>query len=196
MKQATDKQNLDATLIHELWCCRREFDSFINYSALLIFNKSINKEDRVLAFTSYGNFIRHLYSFYEGVILHKNADLLKKYSGNKESEKKDEILNDEVKKLIRNKVMRYKAKPELNIREIEHLTKTDVPLDFGKHFRLMRNRFSHVDEKRVNKEEISLTEFFDLYHKYLILLLESSSFSWGKEVIENTNLAEIENFLA
>ncbi len=58
MKKSRD---MEVTLLHEFWCCKREFDAFGYYGSLLL-STECKKEIRLAAFTAYGNFIRHLYT--------------------------------------------------------------------------------------------------------------------------------------
>lgn len=153
------------------------------------------KQINILAFTSYGNFLRHLYSFYEGIIKEKNENLLRGLKKDKIGIEISELLTKEVKKLIRNKRFVYENNPLFNIREIASLNEDDVPENFGTHFRYIRNRFSHIDGKRVKDNEISMSEFYKLYHKYVLLLFDSASSTWSiKE--EEYDFLEVEHFMS
>jgi hypothetical protein len=192
MKSQNNK-DIEITLVHEFWSSRKEFFAFIYFSSIYISTQS-DKEIQLLAFSSYGNFLRHLYSFYEGIIINRNKNLLK---GNEESEGEriSKILNEEVEKLIRNKILVLEQEQKENLIELTNLKNTIVPLEFGKHFRQIRNRFSHINSKRVSKCEITLDDFYNLYHKFVLLLYESPLFSWNIKSIENYNWAEIEKFM-
>ncbi|MDF2431536.1 MAG: hypothetical protein JWP44_1167 [Mucilaginibacter sp.] len=153
-----------------------------------------NKEMRLAAFTAYGNFIRHLYTFYEGVIKYRNTDQLEGAKGAAIGPKISNILYEEVKKLIRNKKLVYDSRPDLDNRAIQHLVESEVPADFGKDFRQMRNRFSHPAISRVNKSQITLQEFYVRYHKYMLLLYHTCAFSWDIKKPDTYDWQEIDNF--
>ncbi|NVM64167.1 hypothetical protein FHW88_002495 [Mucilaginibacter sp. SG538B] len=172
-----EDRSIPVTLSHEFWCCKQQLHQFGSSASLLLMANN-NKEMRLAAFTAYGNFIRHLYAFYEGVIKYRNADQLEGAKGAAIGPKISNLLFKEVKKLIRNKRMVYNARPELDKREIQHLIESEVPADFGKDFRQMRNRFSHPAISRVNKSQITLQEFYVRYHKYMLLLYYTCAFSW------------------
>ena len=186
-------KSLEAVLVHELWCCKREFLCFINYASLLLTQGS-SKEIKIIAFTSYGNYLRHLFSFYEGIIINRNKVLLKGSKG-KENIRINELVTEEVRKTIRNKRLVYENDSNLDIREIATLIESEVPDDFGFHFRQVRNRFSHVNPNRADTEDISLADFFVRYHKYVLLLYSNALFSWDIKAIETYDWLEIENFL-
>ncbi len=187
----TKDKTIETTLAHEFWCCRRELNTFLYYSEI---QKRPTKENELIVFTSYGNFLRHLYSFYEGIIIEKNSNLVEGLSTKSKNEKISKLLTQEVKKLARNKKNRINAGYELDSNEINFTNQDSVDLDFGNQFRFIRNRFSHVNAKRINKEEITLSEFYKKYNLYIMLLFESSNFTWSIKNLENYNWLEIETF--
>lgn len=187
------EKEIQVTLAHEFWCCTREFNAFIQAALALLVSDS-SKAARLEAFTAYGNFVRLLYSFYEGIIECRNAELL---SGVKEKGHKisQEIVN-EVKKMIRNQVAVYRSRKDLDMRELQHLVESEVPDCFGDDFRKMRNRFSHPSIARVNVNDLTLFEFFNRYHKYLLLLYRHCAFSWHIPNPDAYDWAEIDNFFS
>ena len=60
---------------------------------------------------------------------------------------------------------------------------TSIPSEFGKEFRTIRNRISHTDYRRmqpeVEKEEISISEFYLKYNFIIHKLLSHPQFAWG-----------------
>lgn len=187
-------RDIEVTLSHEFWCCKKAFESFAHHATILLITEN-KKEVRLEAFTSYGNFIRHLYVFYEGVIKYRNADML---DGAKTpaaiGKKMSELMSDEVRKLIRNKALVYKSRPELDSREMQYLVESEVPDAFGVDFRRMRNRFSHSATSRINQKEITLDEFFKRYHRYMLLLYQTCAFSWTIKNVERYDWLEIDSF--
>jgi hypothetical protein len=185
-------RDIEVALAHEFWCCKRQFDSFLFHAALLPISPT--KQHRLEAFTAYGNFIRHLYTFYEGIIKFRNAELIAGLKTHEVGIKISSLMNLEVEKLIRNKVFVYNSDPTLDKREIKHFTAHEVPDQFGKDFRQMRNRFSHAEITRVSKTDLTLFYFFQQYHKYLLLMYQSCAFTWNIEDIERYDWQEIDEF--
>lgn len=192
-KPMEKNRDIEVALSHEFWCCKREFEAFSNYSILLM-SMNCKKDIRLAAFSAYGNFIRHLYSFYEGVIKYRNAEWLEGAKGHAAGKKISELMSAEVRKLIRNKALVYRSRPELDSREMKYLVESEVPDQFGVDFRQMRNRFSHTATSRVNKSQITLDEFFNKYHRYMLLLLETCSFSWTITDTDKYDWLEIDRF--
>lgn len=183
---------IETTLAHEFWCCKRELQTFIYYTKI---EKKDSKENQLIAFTAYGSFLRHLYSFYEGIITERNSNLLEGAKNKKEiNERISELITQEVRKLARNKKARINAGYELYKHEINFTNQDFVDLNFGNQFRFLRNRFSHINVKRITADEISLSEFYHNYHVYVMLLFEASNFTWNIKNLENYNWLEIENF--
>ncbi|RYZ55989.1 MAG: hypothetical protein EOP49_01685 [Sphingobacteriales bacterium] len=147
-----------------------------------------------MAFTAYGNFIRHLYTFYEGVIKLRNAELIAGVKKHEVGEKISELMYQEARKLVRNKIAVYNSRPDLDNREIDHLIAVEVPLEFGTDFRKMRNRFSHAAISRVNKDALTLNDFFKKYHKYILLMYQSCAFTWNIKDVEQYDWQEIDDF--
>ena len=184
---------IETTLIHEFWCCKREYLIFIS-SVKLLNSTNSKKEFKIIAFTSYGNFLRHLYVFYEGIIQIHNKNLIKP-ANEKQGEQISLLLTEEVRKLIRNKKYALQEYSQLNIEEIIFPQESEVSQEFGTYLRQIRNRFSHINTKRIHDKEISLADFYKLYHKYVLLLFESAAFTWEIEAIDKYDWLEIENFM-
>lgn len=187
-------RDIEVALSHEFWCCKRSFDTFAHSATMLLVTES-KKEMRLEAFTAYGNFIRHLYAFYEGVIKYRNVELLEGANGAAAIGKKmSGLMSEEVRKLIRNKALAYQSRPELDSREMQYLVESEVPDSFGIDFRQMRNRFSHSAISRVNKKELTLDDFFKRYHRYMLLLYQTCAFSWDIKKVEEYDWREIDSF--
>lgn len=191
MKQI--EKQVATTLSHEFWCCRKELDSFRMYFNLLMIKNS-DKNVRFLAFTSYGNFLRHLYTFYEGIIENGYPEKLKARK-HKIGELISDILVNEVKKVIGNKILVLSQDPNTDQRLIKQYETLDVNSSFGNDFRQIRNRFSHIKPERLSDSGLSLNEFYKKYHRFVLLLLEAPSFSWHIDDLENYDWLEINDFL-
>lgn len=187
-----ENRDIQVALAHEFWCCKREFDSFAFHATLLL--RENTREVRLLAFTAYGNCIRHLYAFYEGVIKFRNANLIAGVKKQEIGEKISELMYQEARKLVRNKIAVYNSRPDLDSRDIAHFVHNEVPLEFGTDFRQMRNRFSHAAISRVNKDALTLNDFFLKYHKYILLMYHSCAFTWNIKDVEQYDWQEIDEF--
>lgn len=188
-------KEIETVLAHEFWCCKRELITF-NFN-FLTSNINTSKEDKLISFTSYGNFLKHLYCFFEGIIEQRNSHLIADCKNNTEKAIRiSSLLNEEVKKHIRNNRIRLeKTEIKADIQDIDFLMNVNFDENFGTHFRHIRNRFSHIKNQRVSTTEITLSEFFKRYHNYVLLLFKSSNFSWSIRSMENYNWLEIEKFM-
>jgi hypothetical protein len=186
-------KNVEVTLAHEFWCCKREFNQFMKAIEQMLTVGS-SKEVRLEAFTAYGNFIRLFYSFYEGIIKHRNPELLRGVKEKMVGPEISQLLYLEVKKLIRNRVAVYKGRSDLDHRDIQDLVEADVPKAFGTDFRQMRNRFAHPIASRVEPGDMTLFEFFKRYHKYMLLMYWSCEFTWNISNADKYDWKEIDNF--
>lgn len=187
------EKEITTTIVHEFWMCKDSLKNFY-FFLLLCKNKNCSKEVRIQAFSAYGYFLLHLYSFYEGYIKNKNKGLLKGLKNFEKGEKISNLLTEEVKKIIRNYNISNQQKAfmdiGINILDLE----SEALNSFGKHLRHIRNRFSHVLKERVNNKDVSLSEFYKTYHKYAMLLYLSVYFSWNIDTKENYDWIEIEKF--
>lgn len=90
----------------------------------------------------------------------------------------------------RDAIKRGNAPPWVN--DIEYYDEI-IPTDFAKDFREYRNKaIGHVAYERASK--LSLSEFYQKYHKYLYHLYQESIHWWGKRANEFPDLKEITEF--
>jgi hypothetical protein len=69
----------------------------------------------------------------------------------------------------------------------------EVPKEFGKRFRIIRNNTAHVNIKRA-MPEFTLAQFYEEYHSFVYLLYEAGMTYWNTQNIEEHNLQSIEEF--
>lgn len=160
----------ETTLVHEFWCCKKELNSFL-YSESLLLSGMGKDEIRIACFTSYGNYLRHLYSFFEGIIEQRNSELLIDIPRKKHGEAISKLLTAEVKKLIRNKLVVLSRNSNTAAPAIDE--------KFGSYMRHFRNWFSHTDCRRTGDGHISLFEFYQKFHYFTLVLFESADFTWS-----------------
>lgn len=163
-------KNIELTLVHEFWCCKKELSNFLFYKNLLSTGDE-NNETKISCFTSYGNYLRHLYCFCEGIIKEKNKSLIKGLDKYQIGIRISELLTNEVKKLISNKL--------IVLTNGKYCDEPNVSEEFGSHLRLFRNWFSHVDNRRIEEPQIDLFQFYKKFHCFTLILFESADFSWS-----------------
>jgi hypothetical protein len=175
---------LNITLAHEFNRCTKDFESFCFLSATLPDNNT--KVRHLDCYNTYVDFLSHLYEFYIGLIKKdskfKQKGIYKDYESFKnkqEHEIIDLIFNEEVGKLFRNRKNRILNGYKDNLGYRIDFYECDIPEKFGEHFRYMRNRRNHVDYRRAsNNFDISLKDFFELYHKFILILYYECVWLW------------------
>ena len=158
------------TLGHELFSASDYYRTFKDCIKLL---KTHN--DRFLevrAYLAYSNMLRSLFEYYVGIF--------KLNSGDTKNINAD-ILDQRMWRTARNLVNFY--------RPIEQFTTPNypksVPDEFGRDFRVIRNRISHADFRRMQnsdrRNEISLSEFYLKYDFFINKMIYHPQFSWDGE---------------
>ena len=180
-------------LTHEVLRCRDEFQWFANYAALMIMNGR-TREVSYRAYNAYSGFIHHLYEF----ILGCNArDSRGTKITNKKSGERTRIVGSYVMHHAQRVMNQYRNA----IRDghapnwVNNIGFYDVnvPQDFAKEFREYRNKIcGHVAYERSSK--LSLTQFYDKYHKYVYYLYLDSLEWWMPKGGEFPDLKEITDF--
>ena len=193
------KEELNITLAHEFYRCSISLNNFTQN--LLLLSKKNTVKDRINCYNNYVDFLSHLYEFYMGIIKGsikpKKGKSHKLYNPNNDKELyeiTDSILRFELQKLLRNRKNRIlnNYKDNLNLDVIFY--DSDVPEDFGKHFRFMRNRRNHSDYKRASNEyDISLIDFYKKYSTFLLIMYRETEWLW-KIDIEKYNWKVIDDF--
>lgn len=180
-------------LRHEFFRCNDSFEEFDRYGEQMIL-QGRTKELSYRAYNAYTNFIHHLYEFLMGCHAREahNTDIT-----NKKGEERIKIIEGYVMRHAQRIMDQYRdsikngtAPPWVN-----HISCYDVtvPAEFAKDFREYRNKtVGHVAYERASK--LSLTEFYEKYHKYLYLLYRESIYWWGKQGDEFPDLQEITEF--
>ena len=167
---------LNITLTHEFYRCSKAFENFCNQAVYLKSNPS--KSDRIDCYNSYVDFLSHLYEFYSSFI--KNE---LKNNKSKTYEMHDIILNNELKKLLRNRKNRIVNGFEDNLTKTLDFYNRDFPEKFAEHFRYIRNRRNHSDYRRASdNHDISLKDFFNLYHSYILIMYHETKWLWSVDI--------------
>jgi len=180
---------LKATMVHELFLCSERISEFKNL-AFADFSSRRSKAWKVRRHDAYCQFIHHLYEFWvaaaqRNVLNTKSLrfDVL------------DELLTLEARKAIKSRrdAMEH-FKPAGWEQSVQLLREVDN--DFGKHFRLVRNRTAHVSHRRAQSDgdDLTLSQFFTRFHHAVAVLFETAKFAWTVKDIEEYDWKEIEAF--
>ncbi|SRR6266496_624646 len=180
---------LTTTLVHELVLCKESFERFSHFARMNIMGRR-DKSTKIRCHDAYASFLHHLYEFYVGCL--KRDQLSTK---DIKSETLDKIFNNEVKKLLTNRIdaiERGQAPPWENQISVY---KVEVPTEFGTQFRKIRNRTAHASTKRsVPGADLSLAKFYEKYHLFVYLLYYSGQLLWTVEDIEAHDWKAIDEF--
>lgn len=195
------ENSLNITLAHEFYRCTESYKKFI-FSSLNLNHRETLKKEKIECYNNYVDFLSHLYEFYSYFIkneLKNNRDNTYKIYEIDQSipkhEKHDILLNFEMKKLLRNRKNRIINDYKDNLGWSIEFYEKEFNNNFAKHFRFIRNRRNHVDYKRASNEfDISLTDFYKLYHKYVLIMFHETIWLWKVDV-ENFKWESIEEFI-
>ncbi|MEG0916009.1 MAG: hypothetical protein RSF68_03245 [Myroides sp.] len=179
---------LNITLTHEFYRSSKSFENFCNQAVYLKSNPS--KSERIDCYNSYVDFLSHLYEFYLSFIKNEmKSNKLKTYeihelnNDMKEYEKHDIILNNELKKLVRNRKDRIVNGFKDNLTMTIDFYNLKFPEKFAEHFRYIRNRRNHTDFRRASdNHDISLKDFFKLYHSYILIMYHETKWLWNVDI--------------
>lgn len=179
-----------SVLAHELKRAKDAFDSFFNCAATRLLAQD-NVQLAVKSYEHYTDFIAHLYEFYSGCIF-LEPTLPKELSATQI----DLILTEEARKFLRLKLAAIDSgrAPEWDNHRSHY--EVEVPDDFGKHWRFMRNRRNHVSARRHTGEDITVSQFYTKYHQFVFLLFSMRQWNWGIKNLEEFDWGDIAEFNA
>lgn len=189
---ATDSNHC-TVLTHEFFRCDDSFKDFCRYGEQMIIQGQ-TREISYKAYNAYTSFIHHLYEFLLGCHAREVGNTEIKYK-----------TQDERIKITHGYIMHHAQRIMNQYRDaiqngtapswVNDISYYDVivPADFAKDFRQYRNKaIGHVAYERAS--ELSLSEFYDKYHKFLYYMYKDSMYWWGKRSIEFPDLKEITDF--
>src|SRR3546814_367795 len=186
-----DKTNqaLTITLVHELALCKESFNRFVHFSEKNILGNG-SREIKIQSYSSYANFLHHLYEFYIGCIKRDLRD-----TSSPKSDISDNIINSEVEKLLRNK--RHAIQNGYAPKWENHISvyQMEVPKEFARDFRQIRNRTAHADLRRAAPENhLTMGEFYKRYHGFVYILYAQPHWLWTVEDVEAFDWKAIDEF--
>lgn len=180
---------LKATMVHELFICS---DSIAEFKMLAFADDSTRRSKawKIRRHDAYSQFIHHLYEFW---VAAAKRDALN--TNSVRFDVLDELLTFEARKAMKNRrnAMEY-LKPagwDVTIGLFK-----EVDDDFGRYFRLVRNRTAHASHRRAQSsiDDITLGEFFIRFHHAVAMLFETAKFAWTVANVEDFEWMEIEMF--
>ncbi len=180
-------------LTHEFLRCEDSFKEFQNCAEEMIIQGQ-TREHSYKTYNAYTRFIHHLYEFIMGCHAREvgNTDIT-----NKKGDERIKIIESYVMRHAQRVMNQYRDAIERGtaptwVNDIRYYDVT-VPFDFAKDFREYRNKaIGHVAYERASK--LSLSEFYQKYHKFLYYLYLDSIHWWGRHESEFPDLKEITEF--
>ncbi len=107
----------------------------------------------------------------------------------------DKIFNDEAENHLRIRKDRIKRGNAPSWENHISYYEVAIPKEFGAHWRIIRNRRYHSDYRRASaNHDITLTDFYSKYHRFIMLFLDWSKWLWNVEDVESFDWKEIQNF--
>ncbi len=202
---STDSAHCTA-LKHEFLRCEDAFKDFETYGTMMIMRAQAEskgaasptaEETRLIAYktyNAYARFIHHLYEFMVGAIVREMGDTTLGVKDERQrAEIRDSYIGSRAQRILtdRRKAILNGTAPvwENNISAFPE----KVPPEFAKRFREMRNKVSgHLSHER---PAISLSNFYDEFHKYVYMLYQNCRGHWSLlRDKEFPNLDEITKF--
>lgn len=180
-------------LSHEYFRCDDSFKQFCFFAEKMIMQGE-NREISYRTYNAYADFIHHLYEFYLGCHArdNKNTNITNKRGEERTRIIEGYILNhaQRIMNGFRDLINNGTAPDWVN--DISYYDVT-VPDEFAKDFREYRNKVcGHVAFER--SSELSLSEFYQKYHKYLYSMYRDAMYCWGNHGEEFPDLKEITAF--
>lgn len=184
--------DLCTVLTHEMFRCNDEFNRFAHYASLMIMEGQ-TRITSYRAYNAYSSFIHHFYEF----ILGCQARELGKTNITNNREQKPHIIDAYVTRHAQRVMNQYRdaikegRAPDW-VNDISYYD-VKIPDSFAKDFREYRNKVcGHAAYERASK--LSLTQFYDKYHKFIYYLYRDSMNWWGPKDGEFPDLKEITDF--
>jgi hypothetical protein len=186
----TDQKELNfrTVLAHELKRAKDAFNAFTLSASFRLFGND-KKELAIKNYENYADFVAHLYEFHVGCIY-----LDKRYPKKPSHDQLDKIFTELAENYLhlrRQRIDKGDAPSWENARSYYEVT---VPESFGKHWRFVRNRRNHASERRFTGEDISLSDFYEIYHQFIYLFYDEPQWLWSVEDVESYDWGDIERF--
>lgn len=192
---AGDKTDIELchVLSHEYYRCDDAFKQFCFYAQKMVLQGQ-SREISYRAYNAYADFIHHLYEFYLGCHArdNKNTNITNKKGAERTLIIEGYIMFHAQRILngYRDAIKEGRAPEWVN--DISYYDVT-VPTSFANDFREYRNKVcGHVAYER--SSQLSLSQFYKKYHKFLYLLYSDAMRWWGSKGEAFPDLKEITDF--
>lgn len=166
----TDRKLVQA-LQHEFLRCRDAFDDFLAYAPELVTGAG-SRRSSYAGYNAYARLVHHLYEFLMGCASRRQRD-----TRPLRAEQADALVTDHLQRILnarRAAILAGRAPPWENGLEAYPDT---VPAAFASALRRHRNiTQAHVAP---NRSTLNLSEFYESYHRFIVMLLQDASFAWG-----------------
>lgn len=180
-------------LVHEFMRVENSFNEFAALGEKMI-RYGRTKDISLRVYDAYARFIHHLYEFLIGCIVREvhNTKITDK-KGNERTTLIDNYISSLTRRVLNKWVGSIENGTAPSWANDIECYRIPVPADFAKDFRKYRNKIiGHVDYER--SSQMSLTEFYHKYHKFLFLLYQDAISFWRNEAKEIPDLGEITDF--
>lgn len=189
-------------IVHEYHRCKDAFDLFRTTAEQLILSGH-TPEQGYRAYNAYSSFIHHMYEFilslwFRDLGITNQDKLAKLYDVPKKETHLivEKLITHSTEKVLKNRIycIEKGIAPSYwnDISYYKNLL--PVPAEFAKSLRTIRNKSNgHVSYQRAN--EIDLTDFYEKFHPYLILLFFDNGYFWGATYDQIPDLGKITNFM-
>ncbi|MDN4078224.1 hypothetical protein QYF52_09780 [Paenibacillus polymyxa] len=184
-------QNIVKVIVHEYFRCTVAFESFVQYIPKNN-TEFLNPDSKtnLLRYNAYSLFIQHLYEYFVGCVKRGYHN-----TRNIPGEKIDVLLNGEVEKNLRGWRIVIDSGTAPSWAKDRSYFEDQCPPEFGKNFRHIRNSLSHADFRRIEGgDRITLTDFFNKYHKYVMLLYRNGKEFWTIDDLNEIDLGDVTAF--
>ncbi|OWQ33348.1 hypothetical protein [Pseudomonas sp. DrBHI1] len=182
---------LIATIHHECFLMKASHDEFIRLGEKQILS-TLTPTEQVQLFSSYSSFLHHLYEFFVACFMREQGSD-KGFSGRAGALKKDGLFQAEVSLVFRGIASRLNAGFGEGWENDVSYYDVEIPTDFGKVFREVRNSTAHAITERTSGE-IDLSDFYANYHKYVYELYRAANRYWGRFDIGRLDMKAISRF--
>lgn len=197
MKNAKDFTDGDTdaalltTIHHESFLVKTAFDEFAKLGSKQVMQQ-LNATEQVRLYSAYSSFLHHLYELYIALFMRDQGDD-EGFSGRGSWKKRDALITDAAHRIfsiIHERLLAGKGQGWES--DISYYN-PDIPKDFAKKFRDIRNCTAHAISER-GAGETDLSDFYQNYHKYVCEMYRAASSYWGKYDISQLDMQAIGNF--
>ena len=173
-------------LKHEFLRCDDAFNDFAASGTLMI-TQGENRRIAYKTYNAYARFIQFLYEFMLGAIARDRHDTAKLTA-----EMADKYVASETQRILtKRREAIFNGTAPVWENDLSYYPEK-IPQEFAQDFRRYRNKVSaHVTYERSG---LSLSDFYDKYHKFLGLLYHEAKSWWGRSGEEFPDLNEITAF--